>query len=905
MHLYTACVENRKDPLKLGRCQVRVVGVHTHDKTVLPTEDLPWAYPMQPVTSAAISGIGISPVGIVEGTWVVIMFRDEDMQYPIILGTIGGIPQKEGSIVDESEDNQIELDSKPAPAAVDANGKSVPSDQSYVRDSGGNVVTDGDGNPIGTSQPDRVKPEITSPSTAAKPPTDSAAPGIKALEEAMDEAGIRGKYGRAAILGICGGESAWKPLKEGYSYSAEALVSVFPRTFKNDPEATQKYARWKGTRESFFDYLYHPSRNGAGLGNTQPGDGGRYYGRGLVQLTGRSNYSRIGNLIGVDLLGNPDLLADDLKTSARAAVAFFRDKVSIDSNDVGYFPAALKAVGGARSGWPKKESYYQYFLGECPPPEQTDKSTKPGTEVQGVPTTAAGLPVDRQQNVVVGFCDPNMKYPLRQYIGEPDTNRLARGRIDGTIVEFKDEKRLDSVVTAGGYEWSQPDIPYNARYPYNKVTETESGHVIELDDTPDNERVHIYHRKGTYTEIDPNGTQVNRIVGDNYMIMERNGYVTIFGECNVTVAGKTRIYCKDDARIDVGATAYINTAKDLEINVGGEFKLKAANIKIDSDSDFNVTSAAANKLTSGANFEVNASGRANIEGSTVHLAQGAASADGSGLGGPIDAAAAASTLEQLKPPPRNLEEEMEFETEDENATPEARQYHDNRSNEATQSTSENPPQAVEETPQVEKNRVEPIKSGCEVIYTMASIPDGYVLHEDSTGFKWTLGLLTKNKSIVPGTFFLGRADKVGKNMTVQEIVCNLKNLAENILGPINENFGRHGTTWLITSCYRNNIPAGGSATSQHLYGCAVDFVMGGNNFAYKTNYDAVQKLASFLPYDQLLLEYRDPGVNGNKNPKRINWIHVSYNNYGSGRQEALTFLNDRTHAKGFSNLGVA
>ena len=75
MKLYEGCVENRNDPLKLGRCQVRVVGLHTHDKNILSTADLPWAYPLQPVTSAAISGLGHSPVGPVEGTWVIIMFR--------------------------------------------------------------------------------------------------------------------------------------------------------------------------------------------------------------------------------------------------------------------------------------------------------------------------------------------------------------------------------------------------------------------------------------------------------------------------------------------------------------------------------------------------------------------------------------------------------------------------------------------------------------------------------------------------------------------------------------------------------------------------------------------------------------------------------------------------------------
>ena len=74
MNFYYGVVENRADPLQLGRCQVRVVGLHTHDKSLLPTADLPWATPIQSVTSAAMNGIGWTPVGPVEGTSVIIFF---------------------------------------------------------------------------------------------------------------------------------------------------------------------------------------------------------------------------------------------------------------------------------------------------------------------------------------------------------------------------------------------------------------------------------------------------------------------------------------------------------------------------------------------------------------------------------------------------------------------------------------------------------------------------------------------------------------------------------------------------------------------------------------------------------------------------------------------------------------
>ncbi len=89
---WVGVAEDRMDPLKLGRIRVRILGYHTKDKSMIPTESLYWAYPVQPIVSGAMNGIGISPTGIVEGTHVVGFFRDgHDAQDPIILGTLGGI----------------------------------------------------------------------------------------------------------------------------------------------------------------------------------------------------------------------------------------------------------------------------------------------------------------------------------------------------------------------------------------------------------------------------------------------------------------------------------------------------------------------------------------------------------------------------------------------------------------------------------------------------------------------------------------------------------------------------------------------------------------------------------------------------------------------------------------------
>lgn len=88
-HWWIGVVEDRNDPLKMGRAKVRIFGYHTESKELLPTSELPWAIPMQPITSPAISGLGQAPVGPLPGTWTIGIFIDgEDMQQPLMLGTI-------------------------------------------------------------------------------------------------------------------------------------------------------------------------------------------------------------------------------------------------------------------------------------------------------------------------------------------------------------------------------------------------------------------------------------------------------------------------------------------------------------------------------------------------------------------------------------------------------------------------------------------------------------------------------------------------------------------------------------------------------------------------------------------------------------------------------------------------
>ena len=104
---FVGVVEDRQDPQTLGRLRVRCLGYHTEDLLKLETKDLPWAHVMNPVTSATVSGLGQTPLGAVEGTWVVGFFQDgADAQQPIIIGTLPGVPSELPTKIEKGDDGR-------------------------------------------------------------------------------------------------------------------------------------------------------------------------------------------------------------------------------------------------------------------------------------------------------------------------------------------------------------------------------------------------------------------------------------------------------------------------------------------------------------------------------------------------------------------------------------------------------------------------------------------------------------------------------------------------------------------------------------------------------------------------------------------------------------------------------
>ena len=220
--------------------------------------------------------------------------------------------------------------------------------------------------------------------------------------------------------------------------------------------------------------------------------------------------------------------------------------------------------------------------------------------------TLPGVPAELSQ--AGGFYDPNGIYP--KYKDEPDVNRLAVNnedlehlsltlrkatRITGiATADFNAYKNPDNtdVLASDGDTFDQPEIPYAAVYPKNNVYESESGHLMEYDDTVSNERIHQRHRTGTSYEIDSSGNKVEIIKGESYRLLSNKEQVQIQGQSDITIDGRHKLFINKSQTqdnhydIQIGAGANINIQVDdgdvnihtvkgkINMNAGGDYNLK-------------------------------------------------------------------------------------------------------------------------------------------------------------------------------------------------------------------------------------------------------------------------------------------------------------------------------------------
>jgi len=181
--------------------------------------------------------------------------------------------------------------------------------------------------------------------------------------------------------------------------------------------------------------------------------------------------------------------------------------------------------------------------------------------------------------------------------GVNDINKLARNEdIDQTIIKEKRDNTIKSVEIVGGGSWTEPQTPYNTTYPNNKVTESNSGHVTECDDTEGAERLHVYHRSGSFYELHPDGSQVVRIVKDNYSITAGDNFLYVDGDINMSVSGNLNQHIAGDHNIQVDGNKTEVVLGDLKQNIGKSLtSLAGGGIGLDASTiDFNSGVASGN-----------------------------------------------------------------------------------------------------------------------------------------------------------------------------------------------------------------------------------------------------------------------------------------------------------------------
>jgi predicted chitinase len=843
---FVGIVEDRiSDPLKLGRVKVRVFGVHSESIIDVPTADLPWAIPLMTAGSASLSGIGDAVPQYLEGSTVFIFFQDgESKQQPIILGSLAGIPINKNPLSNTSEEVSSNIATPKSTVLESSSGT--------LTDSSGQAVTDSSGTAVKSGTSDLVPPlDITD--MVAK-----FGDNVTLVYQTLLNFGIKDPYALIGILSNVGKECSFKVTRESLNYTTVVrLKEIFPSKFGSMPESV--VATYLGDEQKVANLVY---ANRYGNGTTDSGDGYNFRGGGFIQLTFKNNYRDVGSKIGLDLVSDPSQISD-VKVAAKTCAQFFinsfggRGRLSFSSLDEALTTITKKVnAGGFANDYPKVVTYSKL----CKIIDDTNTTSKQVTEEIAKPNNPENdvnkSATQEQINTGIasknkptgggtGFRDPSGKYPLSALLNEQDTSRLARRNTAGTSIEIRNNKRLTGLKNTSGTTFDEPAPAYNSQYPYNKVHTTESGHTIEFDDTPGNERISQFHAAGTYTEIDKYGNTVNKIVGDNYSITERNGYIYIDGTARISVGSDVKLYVAGNMEVEVDG--------DLNYNVGGSVNWKIGGNLIQGV---------------GGQNSLKSSGSTDIDSSMVNFNSGTS------ISNPPSARSGV-TNDYPKQIPENFlgGEIIKFDDADPTVV-DAHHTEQLKSGAITQEELDKgtAAKAIEKNEEPATIKEAPVLSSCTIFDNKDDIPDTTQISK-----YFTIGMLSSNAVV---SHYKITAQH---SLTKAQIACNLKNLAENCLDVIKAKY----SNMRVTSAFRI-----GSTTSQHELGMAADMQFTGiTNADY---YDIAVWIKSNVICDQLLLEYKTTGTG-------LPWIHISYNMAGC-RSQVMTFMNDKKFAAGLQKL---
>lgn len=167
--------------------------------------------------------------------------------------------------------------------------------------------------------------------------------------------------------------------------------------------------------------------------------------------------------------------------------------------------------------------------------------------------------VNNSNTVKLGFGDISGEFPRQQYFFAPTTNLAARGRM------------RHELSTGGGMDGLSFNLPpmVGSQYPYNDVYETQSGHVVEYDDTPGGERILIRHKSGSGVELRADGSIVMKTEANVVTSVAGQSALIVEGDVSIQSNGNLTLKVAGDLNIDVGGNINVNAGGDKRENISG------------------------------------------------------------------------------------------------------------------------------------------------------------------------------------------------------------------------------------------------------------------------------------------------------------------------------------------------
>jgi len=238
-------------------------------------------------------------------------------------------------------------------------------------------------------------------------------------------------------------------------------------------------------------------------------------------------------------------------------------------------------------------------------------------------------------------------------VGETDTNRLGRGVVSEThaaldrrrkhkrtsiptatrphIPSVEDGSVLGTGIADPMVSWDEPHPKgitkdatdyLSAKYPYNHVYESESGHLMEIDDSPGGERLHREHMSGTFEEWHPNGDKVVKVVGHNYEIIAKSSNVIITGDVNVTIEGTKKELIKGDYILEVEGDYTRKIHKNERVKIGAGKSGGNLETEIKGNYSYNINRAVKGRVGKDQDVSIFGNEQRTIEGRFSHAVTG-------------------------------------------------------------------------------------------------------------------------------------------------------------------------------------------------------------------------------------------------------------------------------------------